>query len=201
MSRLIRGAAALAFALAAHAAPPAPFEVKSGVLESVTTGLGQQTTATLYFDDYGRKQATTTTMTMDLGGTKTTSHKLQIQLADGTSYDIDLDEKTGTRMRLPPEAAAALAAAMAPKLTKDAKIEKLPDREFLGKPCKGVRAEAMGIPASIWTWKGLPLFTEASMGPGSALVTRATKLTVDVAVPASRFAVPAGIRIEDMGGQ
>jgi uncharacterized membrane protein YkoI len=32
-----------------------------------------------------------------------TSHTLEIHLPDGSVYDIDLDNKTGTLMRLPPK--------------------------------------------------------------------------------------------------
>jgi hypothetical protein len=191
-------AAAASLAVAARAAPKGPFEVKSGVLESTTTGLGQQATETLYFDDFGRKQATFTTTKIDLGGVKSTSHTVRIQLPDGTSYDIDLDQKTGRKMKIPPEAAAAMAAAMTAEVSKDVKVERLPDKQLLGRTCKGVKAEGMGIPAKTWTWKGLPLLTEAALGGGSSLVTTATRLETDVAVPAEKFAVPAGVRIEDM---
>jgi hypothetical protein len=171
----------------------------SGILETTTELLGTQTEV-LYFEDFGRRRATYTTTSIALGVEKSVSHTLRIDLPDGMSYDVDLDQKTGTKMKLPPEAAAALATAMTAGMSKDVKVKDLPEKEFLGKRCKGLEVEAMGIPTRTWTWKGLTLYSEASRGGGKPIVIKATKLTVDVAIPADKFKVPAGVEIQDVSG-
>jgi hypothetical protein len=195
-------AALLAFALSARAETNKPFEVKSGVVESVMTlpGMGK-TEEVLYFDDYGRKQAKYSTTTVDVGQLLV-NHKLEIQLPDGTSYNIDLDEKTGSTVKIPPAAAAALGTAMAPSLLKDAKVKDLPAKEFLGHQCKGTEVEAMGMLTRTWTWKGIALYSEADAGKGGdkPVVIRATKLT-EGPVPADKFKPPAGVRLEKMSDQ
>jgi hypothetical protein len=193
MNRLFRSAVfvavvALAPVVAALAAK-GPYEIKSGMVETTSSAFGNVTTVE-YFDDYGVKNAKYTTTTM-MGQT---THKLEIHLPDGSSYDIDLDQKTGTLMRLTPEQAQMLAGAMAPALTKDARITSLPGKDFLGKKCDGKQVEAMGAKTRVWTWKGIALYTELGMGQ-SPIVTRATKVSEE-AVPAAKFAVPAGIKIQ-----
>jgi hypothetical protein len=175
----------------ALAAGPGPYEIKSGMIETVSEAFGSSTTQE-YFDDFGVKNAKYTTTTV-MGQT---TRKLEIHLPDGASYDIDLDQKSGTLMRLPPEAAAALGAAMAPQMMKDAKVKPLPAKQLLGKACEGKQYDAMGTVMRVWSWKGLPLYTEMGQQPG-AMVIRATRVSEE-AVPADRFAVPAGVRIQNL---
>lgn len=168
------------------------YEVRSGTYETRTMGV----TDVVYFDEYGRKQARYSTVSF--GGMPAT-HKLAIELPDGTSYDIDLDARTGTRMRIPPETAQAMAAAMAPHLTKDAKVKDLPARTYLGRSCKGIQAEAMGMVSRTWTWKGIPVHSEVgSAAAGKPIVVEVTKLA-EGPVPAEKFQVPAGVAIQDVG--
>jgi hypothetical protein len=134
---------------------------------------------------------------MEMGGPA--SHKLDMELPDGTTYEIDLDDKTGTMMRIPPDAAKAMAAAMAPAMMKDVKVKDLPGKEFLGRKCKGTEGEAMGMLTRAWTYKGIILYSEVSSasakGSGKPMIFRATKLT-EGPVPAEKFKVPAGVKIQ-----
>jgi len=190
--RIAAAAILLTLALPAGAQTKGPYEVKSGIIEQGVPGM---TPDVVYFDDYGLKKATYSTM--EMGGP--TSHKLNLELPDGTTYDIDLDAKTGTMMRIPPEAAKAMAAAMAPAMMKDAKVKDLPSKEFLGRKCKGAEGEAMGMLTRGWTYKGIILYSEVSSasakGSGKPMIFRATKLT-EGPVPAEKFKVPAGVEIQ-----
>jgi hypothetical protein len=194
--RLITVVAALVFSSATRAQTPgeAPtlYEMKAGVFEmSVMKGVGKNV---VYFDDFGRKKATYKTISILPGQEK---HSLKIELPDGTSYDIDLDTKTGTRMRVPPvppEAAKMLAGAMGAKKVKD-----LPTKDFLGKPCKGIEAEALGMITRSWTWKGIVLHSEITnaKGGGQPIVTDVTKVSEEP-VPPEKFDVPAGVQIQGL---
>jgi hypothetical protein len=181
----------LALALPAGAQTKQPYEVKSGILERAVP----MTTQVVYFDDYGLKKATYSTM--EMGGPA--SHKLDLELPDGTTYEIDLDDKTGTMMRIPPEAGQAMAAAMAPAMLKDVKVKDLPAKEFLGRKCKGTEGEALGMLTRAWTYKGIMLYSEvssaAAKGSGKPMIFRTTKLT-EGPVPAEKFKVPAGVKIQ-----
>jgi hypothetical protein len=189
-------AGALLVVLPCDAQLTGPFQVKSGIVESTMDGLGAQTMV-LYFDDYGAKQATYTTSIVDLGTGKIVSHTLHISLANGTVYVINLDEKTGFKTTIPLPLTLALAVGMTPELKSLLKVTNLPDRVFLGKTCSGIEANAMGVPAKAWAWKGLTLYMEASAG-GKTIVMKATKLTPDVPVSADKFKVPIGIRIAQL---
>ena len=88
----------------AQAPNPAPnlYEVKAGIFEVST--MGGISKSVVYFDDFGRKKATYGTTSI----ATIVKHSLDIHLPDGTAYDINLDEKIGTRMKIripsiPPE--------------------------------------------------------------------------------------------------
>lgn len=168
----------------------APYDVRSGVYESTVMG----GTTVVSFDDFGRRQAKYSTTRF--GGEA--SHSLELVLADGTTYSIDLDARRGTRTRLAPEAAQAIGGALAPELTRSGAAKALEVRTYLGKPCKGTEAEAMGMRTRAWAWKGILLHSEVSgAAGGEPVVVEVTRLALEP-VPPERFRVPEGIEIEDM---
>ncbi len=171
----------------------APYEVRSGVYESTVMG----GTTVVYFDDFGRRQAKYSTTRF--GGEA--SHSLELALADGTAYSIDLDARRGTKTRIAPEAAQAVAAALAPELTQGARVKALEPRTYLGKPCKGTEAEAMGMRTRAWAWKGILLHSEVSgAAGGDPIVVEVTRLALEP-VPPERFRVPAGVEIQDLSAR
>ena len=128
--------------------------------------------------------------------------RLEISLPDGTRYNIDLDEKTGTSMKIRPETAMAMAAVMGPAMMKDAKTKDLPSRQVLDKSCAGkeVTVASMRITTRMWTWKGIPLRSEMeSQGGGKPIVIEVSSLNVGP-VPAEKFQVPTGVKIQDTSG-
>jgi hypothetical protein len=175
-----------------------PYEVKSGTYQY--SAMLSKTIA--YFDDYGLKEARYTTTgggTLGAGMEMPITHSLEITFADGTQYDIDLDQKTGTSVKIPPEAARTLGAVMSPALTKNAKIKDLPPIQILGKTCIGKETSmpSMKMVTRAWTWKGIPLRNEMSsaQGQGKPLVVEVSSLNVGP-VPAEKFQVPARVKVE-----
>ena len=198
VARSLGLAAVLAVAAPGLAQGKGPYEVKSGVYEY--SAILSRTTA--YFDDYGLKEAKYTTTgggTLGAGMEMPVTHSLEITFADGTQYDIDLDQKTATSVKIPPEAARALGATMSPALTKNAKIRDLPPIQILGKTCTGKETSvpSMKMVTRVWTWKGIPLRAEMSsaQGQGKPLVVEVSSLNV-VPVPAAKFQVPARVKIQ-----
>jgi hypothetical protein len=176
------------------------FEVKSGIIEmknSMMTGMEM----TMYFDDYGEKQAMVTKM--EMMGTK----REQVQItADGFIISYDATEKTGTKMKAPKGSGAGSMGStpnfsgLSDEEKKQYKYAEIEGKTVAGKEGKGVSMEIMGMKVKAWTWKGLPLFVEMSGSEGKGLTMEATKIDTDVAIPADRFVVPADVKISDASG-
>ncbi|MFT3830583.1 MAG: hypothetical protein QM691_12850 [Opitutaceae bacterium] len=196
--------------LALVAAAPARAEknefllgLNSAVVEYqvTTTGRGVNSTGTdsLWMADQGRKSARLQKRTKTNG--KVESEGLGL-LVDGWIYNIDLLKKTGMKMSL------QQAQDMAKRFGKGAQgegqayvkdfVEKnggkiLPPEEFLGRTCDVFELWGM----KTWAYKGVPLKTEGTMmGVKTSMV--ATKFEENPSIPASRFEIPAGVKIEDM---
>jgi len=105
-------------------------------------------------------------------------------------------------MKIRPETAMAMAAVMGPAMMKDAKTKDLPSRQVLDKSCAGkeVTVASMRITTRMWTWKGIPLRSEMeSQGGGKPIVIEVSSLNVGP-VPAEKFQVPTGVKIQDTSG-
>ena len=167
-----------------------------------TSGRGADSSGvdTMWVDDYGRKSARLQKHVQRGGKNQTENLGL---LTDGWIYTIDLKKKTGMKMSL------EQAMAMAKRFGKGAQgqdgqafvkdfVEKnggkiLPPEEFLGRMCDVF--EVWGC--KTWAFKGVALKTEGTvMGIKTSMV--ATKFEENPSIPASRFEVPAGVKIEDM---
>ena len=201
------------------------YEVKSGIIQ-MTNSMFENMEQTLYFDDYGARQADFTTMDMKAFGQTIHSEHVDID-ADGYHVRYDALKKTGTRQKVAPGAVPSVAQGMAgidvrhlsDEMKKEMKVETLPPKTIDGKEATGIYAETMGIKVRTWTWKGIALYTETDMSGmnlGSALgakpskgaktppaksapiVIAAKSVQVDVAVPESRFTVPSDVKISDL---
>jgi hypothetical protein len=176
--------------------PKGPFQIKSGIVEMTTDFMGDQK-QTLYFDDYGRKQAVYTTTTVSMFGMTSTSHSATIT-ADGKSIEIDVEKKTATRRSASvPASSMPDVAQLTEKMKKEYKLEPLEEREILGRKCQGFSMVVMGMPIKGWTWKGLPMLTMTRIGNGMATV-KVVSIQEDVAVPPDKFAVPEGVQVKDI---
>jgi hypothetical protein len=234
------GAAASASAAAstgaasnATAPPPAPstapsagagkhrYEVKSGIVQ-MTNSMMEGMQQILYFDDFGGKQATVTSMDMQALGKAIHSEHVSID-ADGYHIIYDPQKKTGTRRKLAPGAAPSFGEGAPPidvanlteTMKEQMKVAPLPPKTIDGKVATGLSAETMGIKVRTWSWKGIPLYTETDMGglhlggplgakaplpkaKAGPIVLSAKSVQVDVPIPESRFTVPADVKITDM---
>lgn len=189
-------AVALFLSSAAFAAEPkGPFEVKSGIVEMTTDMMGEQK-QTMYFDDYGKKQALYSKTSVTMFGQTINSSSLSIT-ADGKSTEIDLEKKTGKSRKVATATSSVPdPATFTAEMKAKYKYEELPEREIAGKKCKGFAIEPMkGMPMKAWTWKGVPMLSMTRVGNG--LVTMTTTSFQEVAVPAEKFKVPADVKITE----
>lgn len=186
-----------------------PRGMRSGLVEYELSASGMGSTMkgtrTEWFDDYGNRTATLekSTTTTKILGRETTEVKEDLSIVDGdTAYSIDLVKKTGYKGNIAEmkKMGAMMAQGMAGpggvQNTRDF-VEKnggkwLPAETFLGRKCDVI--EMLGV--KTWTYKGVNLKSAGSM-MGITTTQVATKFEENVRVPAAKFAVPAGIKIEE----
>ncbi len=89
---------ALASPLPAHGQVRGPFEVKRGVVEMKVEGMGDGT-QTLYFDDFGAKQALHTRTSLTLFGQTATSTSVRIYAEGFLTEHGDTRDKYAWRSR------------------------------------------------------------------------------------------------------
>lgn len=181
------------------------FELKSGKvvykIEGKTKG-----TKTIWFDDYGRKQYTHTETTTKMMGMTMKSETMQIKDMEYV-YDLNLIEKTGTKMKLQ-EANDMIAVTRS--TTSDAELFKMGKQmesdlegreegteEFLGRSCKVYFVGKLNGKSLIY--KGIVLKTTMDMGGilGST-AEEAVAFEENISVPASQFSIPSGFEITEV---
>ncbi|NJK96564.1 MAG: hypothetical protein HC905_18055 [Bacteroidales bacterium] len=71
------------------------YGIKSGIVEYKTQTMGTDVAQTLYFDDYGAKEATE--MQMEIAGMKSNTRSI---IKGEIAYSLDLNSKSGTKSRI-----------------------------------------------------------------------------------------------------
>lgn len=172
-----------------------PFEEKQGMVEMTMEMMGMKPTMTLYFDDYGNRQATWTTM--EMMGKKMENVTL---IADGFSTNWDNTTKVGTKTKADGFSGGPmeLIASLTPERRKSLNYKEIGARDVLGNKTTGFSIDSGGIKMSVWHWKGIPLQIEMD-AKGMAMKITATKVDFEMAVPADRFTVPADVKISEGG--
>lgn len=164
-------------------------------------GVKTTTNETIWNDLANNRKATYTTTETDFLEKNTKEETLQIEDGDW-AYNINLNDKTGTKSNL--KEMKDMASAMASGLAmsgdlKDLKslkdfVEKnggkmLPNETILGKECTVY--EVMG--SKQWLYKGMVL--KATMG--DKVIINAVKVEENVNIPDDKFKIPEGITITD----
>ena len=96
MKRFITTAVLLLIAAGLFAQAPHKYEIKCGIVKTVTDNGGRKSYNTLWFDDYGAREKSV--VTMDMGGGMGDAEWITISLEDGKSYMLDKTRKTATIM-------------------------------------------------------------------------------------------------------
>ncbi len=170
------------------------YGIKSAVIKKEVTTMGQKMQNTLYFDDYGKKEAA------ELHIKVTNMDKLMRTIVEGkTNVAIDLEEKKAYRMPASDE----------PKnyrnLTQEDRtkynIREGGEEEIAGKLCKKY---TLDIPqgdtkfqATVWIWEGIMLKFE-SVNEGQVVVTdEAKEIRENETIPADKFTIPEGFTVHE----
>lgn len=170
------------------------YKVKSGIVEMTLDMMGPQK-QTLYFDDYGARQAIVTSI--EMMGQK--SETISI-IADGYNISYDPAKKEGTKIRSVTGTAAGGVPnldALTDEVKERYKLKEIDAQTIAGKEAQGYEMEAMGMPMKVWIWEGIPMRTEVSLGGEKPMVTTVENIQTDVEVPADRFVVPADIKLTE----
>lgn len=196
MNRIAAGIATILLAaapLVTEAAPPGPYDVKSGILELKTDVFGPGRVL-VYFDDYGRREARYSTSSAVMFGQKIETSHVEIRTPEKTVH-YDAKKKTGSisggmvparQDEGPPDA----------KMRAEYRYEELPDRVVAGRTCKGHSMEVMkGFPIRAWTWKGIGMLIQTRLGAGMTTL-EVVKMELDVPVPAEKFQAPGDIALK-----
>ena len=163
------------------------YGVKSGVIfYDAPMGTKQE----LYFDDYGAKEVSITSI--DLGIAKTKSIDIRI---DGFSYTYEEGKTEGTKKAWYAPASTDYSKAD-PKTLERYKVKDLGTETIAGKDCKKFSAEFGGAPMISWTWNNILIKSTTKMG-GADFVIEATKIQ-DGPVNSKMFELPAGVTFKEM---
>ncbi len=171
---------------------PAPvvnhrYGIKSGV---IFYNAPMNTTQELYFDDYGAKEVSITSI--DLGVAKSKSIDIR---KDGFSYTYEEGKTEGTKKAWYAPASTDYSKAD-PKTIERYKIKDLGTETIAGKDCKKFSAEFGGAPMISWTWNNILIKSATKMG-GNDFVIEATKIQ-DGSVDSKVFELPAGVTFKEM---
>lgn len=175
------------------------YKVKSGIIELQVSGM-QQGKETIYFDDWGLLEAKYTHTVLSIMGMKQETNTLTLIAGDST-YSIDLNTKTGTKMETP----------FMSELSKNAKTDDLTDvgkkmmqqmggkktgmEKIAGKRCEVWEIKSMG--SKTWIWNGVSLKTEVNFG-GMKMSSEAKSAKFNVPIPPEKVKMPAGVTISNM---
>jgi hypothetical protein len=171
----------------------AKYAMKSGIIDLKSTMMGMEQKVTMYFDDFGKKEASV--LTMEMMGMKTESRTIK---KDGYSYDINMTKKECTKKKLPGtgDPNDLNFKDMSADMMKKMSIKKEGNERFLGKDCEKyvMDYKEMKMKGTYLVWNAIPLKTDVDMG-GIKMVMEATKIQENASVPADKFEVPEGIKI------
>ena len=92
MKKLITLAVLLLFSVGGFAQNYHKYDIKCGIVKTETNSSGRISRNTLWFDDYGAKEKSVTTM--DMGGGMGDAEWVTISLPDGKSYMLDATRKS-----------------------------------------------------------------------------------------------------------
>ena len=163
------------------------YGIKSGVIfYDAPMGAKQE----LYFDDYGAKEVSITSVDFGVAKSKTVEIR-----KDGFSYTYEEGKTEGTKKAWYAPASTDYSKAD-PRTIERYKVKDLGTETVAGKDCKKYSAEFNGSPIISWTWNNLMVKSITKMGDAE-FVIEATKIQ-DGSVDSKIFELPAGVNFKEM---
>lgn len=173
------------------------FQAKSGMVEYQLTG-ARTGTETLYWDDWGQRQARLTKASVTTMGFTQTTDDWVITLPD-VVYTIDMKTKTAMRADNPTTALAEGLGVedleeFGRRVSESMGMKRVGTDTVAGYACEVWRTEQ--LQSETCTHKGVPLRSQTDM-MGLSTGFTATKVDLDARVDESRFKVPADVTVSD----
>lgn len=183
---------------------PKKYLVQSGMIEYQLSGV-QTGTRTLFWDDWGFRQAIYEDSKTEVMGLSQSSKSKSINVAD-KSYSIDLTTNTGIETPNPADKILESisdeeAEEVTNRMMKSLGGEKIGTDTIAGKTCD-VWTVAIGETETC-VWQNIPLRNSVSVA-GMTNVETATTVSVDIKVDAAHFEIPDGVtmtKLEELPGQ
>lgn len=177
------------------------YEIESGVVKYKMNVMGMDTDIDVYFDNYGDKEASIATAKVAMMGMNIET-KTRTVTKDGYQYNIDENEKSGTKMKV--QQKFNFQNFDARKLSGDMKkvyeeaLANATDDTFLGKACKVVtlKFEEQNVESKLWLWKNISLKYQAKTPQGA--FEMAAVSVEEKAVDQVVFEIPADIEFKEV---
>lgn len=179
------------------------YAVKSAIVDYTISG-SQSGQETLYFEDYGKREARCSEYTIKMFGFQSVTKNATI--IDGEwVYSIDLDERQGTRMNLAKLQEMALKGAESQTLKdySEKALNKIGAVKEGTETVLGKRCQVYSIPKmqmKVWIYNRIALKTTANIS-GMQMDITATSIKENVSIPADKFDVPADIAVTDFSDE
>lgn len=161
------------------------YKIKSGHLVYKTT---MDMTIDTWFDDYGNKQYTVSSM--EMFGEKSGTYSYII---DGYKYDYNIGSTEGTKMPYYASATTDYDDVSAEDIKKYG-IEMLGNETIAGKDCQVVSIKSP-IASKVWIWEGIPMKTVSKLGKEDFIMEISEIETGDV--DAGKFELPEGVTFSE----
>lgn len=170
------------------------YEIKSGIVEYKTQTMGTDVVQTLYFDNYGAKEANE--IAMEIAGIKSNTRTIN---KDGYMYNLDITTKTGTKTKTFAASGADINfSELTDEMVKRMDLRKVGSEDFAGKTCDKytIDYKDLSMKGSFLVWKGVPLKSEVDLSTiHTTMVAKNFEENADV--PAEKFEVPADYNITE----
>lgn len=173
------------------------FGYKTGVIVYTSSTMGISQDITMWFDDFGR--VTLSEIKSSVLGQRV--HQLNI-VKDSLVYNIDMISKAGTWMTLTDDTSSE-SYNYRTLTDEDLKMHNIVfegKENFLGRECKiysqKENVNGQQVDMKVWIWDGIPLKSVSSVS-GIEVTMEALQLKVNVDIPAEKFEVPKGVKMEE----
>jgi hypothetical protein len=175
------------------------YNIESGIVEYTLSGM-QSGTSTLYFDQYGMREASYEETTMEMMGMSQETET--VNYLDGVwQYTWDKKTNSGTKIKntmlasLVDNAEEADLVEVGYEMLEAMGGVKIGEESVLDKPCEIWEVSQMGT--KIWVWEGITMKSQTSM-MGFTINRVATSLQAGAAIPEEMVAIPDDIEFKEV---